>query len=463
MGKEIHVDFDTLLWSSSSWSSMYVYITSFKSRIYKATRQKLYQKKYFLQKRLLYSPTAKICAYLMIINADIDSLLDINCDWLSFRKLYRKQEAALSLELYLLSHDTRGKYIKNLNTTDLFLVILILFVLEPEFKAKQDTAVNIVNIYTPKLAIKAVRSVIYNQKQKLYLENINLIPYLATLNLNYVMTKLNLSYSLSCILKSNLSKIMNIDLINTSNLQRLLHYNNLSNQLSNTVFKFITYIVLSEASYLVSSSNLYAKLKTGAYTTDIKVINYGDEVLLYHSSQIYLTLWKEVFLQIMNSNKQNQEINTIKENYLINSVNFLGYYFILQKSTLLSVEPCKDSQILLFRKINLLFLKLKSNSAFSLINSINNLLKEWSTYFTETRAKKVFVLVDYLIYLKIRAWILRNHPSWGRQKIMSKYFLVKTKDCTSSIEQTHRVFYTRRIVDGKKRDGILIRLKDLLT
>jgi len=398
----------------------------------------------------------------MIINADINSSLNINCDWSDFCKRYNKKEAALSLELYLLSQDARCKYTNNLNTTDLFLVILILFVLEPEFKAKQDTAVNIVNIYTPKLAIKAVSSVIYNQKQKLYLQNINLIPYFATLNLNYVMIKLNLSSSLSCILKSNLGKIMSIDLINTSNLQRLLQYNNLSNQLSNTVFKFLTYIIMSEASYLVSSCNLYAKLRTDAYATDIKVINYGYEVLLYHSSQIYLTLWKQVFLQIMQSNKQNQAINTIQKNYFINNVNFLGYYFILQKSTLVSVEPCKDSQILLFRKINLLFLKLKSNSAVSLINSINHLLKEWSAYFTETRAKKVFALIDYLIYLKIRAWMFRNHPSWGRRKIMSKYFLVETKYVTSSIEQTHRLFYTRYIVDGKKRHGILIRLKDLL-
>jgi len=459
MGKEINIDFDTLLWSSNSWSSMYVYITNFKSRIYKATRQKLYQKKYLLQKRLLSSPTAKICAYLMIINADTDYQVDIH--GYNSHKVYNKKKCALLLEWYLQSQKNRDKYTHSLNTKHILLVILILFALEPEFNAKQDEAINIVNISTPQFAIQTVRSVIQNQEQKLYLQNINLMPYLKTLNINYVMKKLNLSSALSCILKSYLDKILHIDLINTSDFQKLLKYDNLSNQLSNIVFKFLTYILLSEVSYIVSSYNLYTKLRADIHTSYIAVINYGYEVLIYHHRQTYVKLWQQVLCQIMQSDKQSEESNKIKENYVNNSVNFLGYYFVVQKNVLVSVEPCKDSLILLFRKINLLFLKLKSNSAISLINSLNHLLKEWGLYFIETRAKKIFVLVDYLIYLKIRSWTLRKHPSWGRLKIMSKYFLVETKYLNSGIEQNHRLFYTKHIVDGKKTNYMLIRLKDL--
>lgn len=459
MRKEIHLDFNTLLWSSNSWSSMYLYITNFKSRIYKATRQKLYKKKYFLQKRLLASPTAKIFASLIIINADIEYHLDI--DWYSYHNLYSEKKTALSLELYLLSQKKEEKHIQHLNTRRVFLVILVLFVLEPEFTAKQDKAINIVHISTPKFAIKTVKSVIQNHEQKLYLQNINFVPYLTTLNLNSLMTKLSLSSLLSCILKSNLNYILNIDLIKSSDFQKLLKYNNLSNHLSNIVFKFLTYILVSEVSYIVSSYNLYTKLKVDSYDFSISVINYGYEILVYHSHKIYLKLWQQVFFQIAKLDKYNQESNNFKKIYLNNSVNFLGYYFIVQKNILVGVEPSKDSQILLFRKINLLFLKLKSNSAISLIHSLNHLLKEWGSYFIETKAKKVFVLVDYLIYLKIRSWMLRNHPNWGRLKIMSKYFFVGTKYSNLNLEQTHRLFYTKQIVNGKKINHMLIRLKDL--
>ena len=461
MSKEINIDFDTLFWSSNSWSSMYLYIINFKSRIYKATRQKLYQKKDFLQKRLLFSPTAKIYAYLMIINTDIENRCSTN--WSNDHKQYRQKKDSLSLalELYLFSDKKQDKYANNFHTPNLLLVILILFVLEPEFNAKQDQSINTVSIYSPQFAIRHIRSVIYNQEQRSCLYNINMIPYLTNLSLRNIITKLHLSDSLSCIFKSQVHNLLNVDLMNTSNLQRLLQFHSLSNQLSNIIFKFLTYLLVFETSYIVSSLNGYTKLTTAPYTKYITVINYGYEILVWHKSHVYLKLWKQVLSQIIKSNKVKKEGNIIKVSYLYNSFNFLGYSFFVQKNKLVAVEPSKDSQILLFRKINLLFSKLKSNSTISLINSLNHLLKEWGSYFTETRAKKVFAIVDYLIYLKIRSWVFRNHPSWGRLKIMSKYFLVETKSVSSSIEQTHRIFYTKHIVEEKEVDCMLLRLKDL--
>lgn len=461
MGKEINIDFDTLFWSSNSWISMYLYITNFKSRIYKATRQKLYQKKDLLQKRLFFSPTAKIYASLMIIHTDLENKGGL--DWYNNQNQYKKNKDSLSLalELYLFSRKKLDKSRNNLYTPNLLLVILILFVLEPEFNAKQDQAINIVNIYSPKFAIRYIRSLIQNQEQRLCLENINIIPYLTRFSLKYLTTKLHLSNSLSCIFKSQVQNFLNVDIINTSNLQRLLKFNSLSNQINNIILKFLTYLLISETSYIVSSFGFYPKLQNESYTTYITVINYGYEILICHKSKLYLELWKQVFDQTINFNKGNQANNIINERYSYNNFNFLGYSFFLENNTLAAVEPGKDAQILLFRKINLLFLKLKSNSTISLINSLNHLLKEWGAYFIETRARKVFAVVDYLIYLKIRSWILRNHPSWGKLKIMSKYFLVEAKYIHSRIEHTHRVFYAKNIVDGKQVDCTLIRLKDL--
>ena len=461
MGKEINIDFDTLFWSFNSWISMYLYITNFKSRIYKATRQKLYQKKDFLQKRLLFSPTAKICASLMIINTDLENKGGL--DWYNDQNQYNKNKDSLSLalEFYLFSKKKQDKYRNNLHTPNSLLVILILFVLEPEFSAKQDQGINIVNIYSPQFAIRYIRSLIQNQEQRLCLENISMIPYFTSLSLKYITTKLHLSNSLSCIFKSQVQNFLNVDIINTSHLQRLLKFNSLRNQINNIILKFFTYLLISETSYISSSFGLCPKLQNEQYTPHITVLNYGYEILICHKSKVYLELWEQVFDQTINLNKVNQANNIINARYSYNTFNFLGYSFFLENNTLVAVEPGKDAQILLFRKINLLFLKLKSNSTISLINSLNHLLKEWGSYFIETRARKVFAVVDYLIYLKIRSWILRNHPSWGKLKIMSKYFLVEAKYLHSRIEHTHRVFYAKNIVNEKQVNCTLIRLKDL--
>ena len=86
--------------------------------------------------------------------------------------------------------------------------------------------------------------------------------------------------------------------------------------------------------------------------------------------------------------------------------------------------PSKLSQFILLSQIKQTIDNLRSDSATSLIKSLNPLLENWASYFKSTNAFKIFILIDYFIYLKLWVWICKNHTNLPYQKIKIKYFQV---------------------------------------
>lgn len=453
MSKEININFNTELWNSSSWDKMYVYIANFKSRIYKATYQNLKYKKYILQKLLITSPTSRIVAFNIVRETFEESVESEDFNSHKFTCTQKIDVCFLPLELSILFSGAQKSSNEIFKKLELVSFLLIFFALEPEFNARQDQAINFFNVQLPKYAIPIVETIIQNQNEKLYLLNLNLMPYLTNLNIDYIMARLNLCNLLNNILKKRINNILFTMSTSSVDLKILFESDSLNFKLNKSLLRFLAYLLCSEVSYLASSKALSDHLINESHKGLI-IINYGSEVLLCHTSKVYLNLWLQVFLKTINLNYLKLKINYYTHIYSEDKFSFLGYYFLHKYNVLVTIGPSKDLQILLLKKIQYLFSKFKGNSATSLISSLNCLLIEWSKYFCVTKACKIFALIDYLIYLKLRSWVFRRHPGWGKTKIINKYF-----DHRSSNKW---FFYTKQVIGNNEKSFLLFKVRDTM-
>jgi hypothetical protein len=64
----------------------------------------------------------------------------------------------------------------------------------------------------------------------------------------------------------------------------------------------------------------------------------------------------------------------------------------------------------------------KRKAAYQLIAILVPKIVKWGNYFKYSECNNVFRRLDHDIFQKIRAWVYRWHPTWGRDKIKQKHF-----------------------------------------
>ena len=115
---------------------------------------------------------------------------------------------------------------------------------------------------------------------------------------------------------------------------------------------------------------------------------------------------------------------------LILKVFFTDY----SSSSSISIKPSLYYQFILLRLISRLILKVNSMSLCLLIIRINKLLLVWSSYYSMRFLKKIYCLLDYLIFIKIK--FLINNQDWNsNQKVIrfsSTQFADYVKCCTNN-------------------------------
>ncbi len=83
-------------------------------------------------------------------------------------------------------------------------------------------------------------------------------------------------------------------------------------------------------------------------------------------------------------------------------------------------KPSLYYQFILLKQVSSLISK--ANSLFLLIIRLNMLLLSWSILYRNQQVAKLFALLDYLIYLKIKSFLVNCHSSWSNQRVKLKYF-----------------------------------------
>nr|YP_009297714.1 hypothetical protein Kuma_014 [Kumanoa americana]AOM67448.1 hypothetical protein Kuma_014 [Kumanoa americana] len=417
MSKEILLNFDTIFWVVINWKKNYSYVTRLKSRIYKARIKKTCIS---MQKSHIKFATS-LSTKLIIV----DQIVLKNITWYNINdrdKLYIAYKYNNTILLKLGKFKNFSLLAQQLN------YCLLLFILEPQWTAKLTFSTihfvsllhpyqfsNFIELESNKSKIKQMYFVTFNCQ--------NLVP---KINNNYLITKLNLQFIFSLQAQNCIARHTSSNIIKNLHKIDLLKLNNNSFQyvLANYIGMIIIYCLCVETSS-VYRSNLCNKQKLFFNKFDIQIYYYGLQIIISHSDNFQLYLWSIIFSQVIYYYTKHEIIIPFvkSKKYSIDS-DFCGYSITWNKYYQIIYFPNKLFQFTLLLKIKEIVLMNKNSNSTSLTLTLNCLIESWVNYFQYSNSMKVFILIDYLIYLKLLSWIFRKHSNWGKNQIKRKYFVI---------------------------------------
>jgi hypothetical protein len=431
MSKEILLDFNTIFWVTIDLKKNYGYVTRLKSRIYKAVMNKVYNKIQNLQIKLFYSLSARLLAMDQISKKQVclfKYMSDLEKLFL-IQTIDRINTFAIRLDDKFFCFFTQKEILtKELNViiTDID-KILLSFILEPQWILYyQNNKINFLTLKYPQDLLKLFQMDLINLSlQKIYFINVNYKDFMSQISNNYFLARIHLKKTMYLKLKMILLKNLFVKFASKFNDQIFFASNSLVQfPLEICVLRIIIYCLCLETYLIAKSYNAdFNLLYVDQY--NVKIYQCGLELLICNYNYSVLKFWFNLFLQLVYSNisKNNKLLfNTITKTS--NSLDFCGYSILVTKNKIIYLLPNKLSQFILLFQIKHLLNNLCGNSATNLIKSLNPLLEKWASYFKDTNAFKVFMLIDYLIYLKLWVWTCKNHTNWSYQKIRVKYFHV---------------------------------------
>ena len=86
------------------------------------------------------------------------------------------------------------------------------------------------------------------------------------------------------------------------------------------------------------------------------------------------------------------------------------------------ITPSRESRRRFLEEIRRAIQLSKGKAAYQLIVALVPKIVRWGNYFRYSECSNIFRRLDHDISQKIRAWVYRRHPTWGRNKIKQKYF-----------------------------------------
>lgn len=443
MSTEIYLNFNTIFWTSISEKKTSIYVTNLKSRIYKAARLRMYDKMAFLQNRLIISTAAKNLALFIVLRKEQLNYQKISPYLLNFNsfdllRMKTSQKIILSIaNACKLSHCTILMLLEQSYHT------LLLLALEPEIKAKQDISHYFIYLNKCDSIPSFLRNKLFGPPgDSYYLESICLIQFLKTCNINDLFVRLDASH----VFQLNIGQIINnltFRVYLDQSIDKVFSFNKINDRypLYNLITSFLIHGLCTEVMYLRKANiyNYQDLLEQNYYACMIVV---GTELLLINNSHRSIVHWNKLFNLFLLTVREVPKSLFVFPVTLYQGINFLEYWVWFEKDRRLFINPSLKSQISLMSKISLTLKKYKGDSTINLIDALNNILTPWAEYFIDTKASKIFIFLDYLIYLKLRAWIFRRHPGWGRNRTKNKYFY---SNCAISEEiiflRSHWIFY----------------------
>nr|UEQ12255.1 group II intron reverse transcriptase/maturase [Batrachospermum sp.] len=424
MSKEIQLDFNTIFWVAINWKKNYGYVTRLKSRIYKAVINKAYDKEKKLQTKLFVSLAANLLALNQILQKQVGFFKYIN----DIEKLYIAQNINY-IKTYSFKFVNKfaslsyGKeiFLKELNSLTIGIdKILIFFVLEPQWISyyRFNKIHFLTLIYYENILKFFEINLTSLSNQKLFFININYKNFIDKISYDYLLARINLTQIICLKLKTILLKNLFHEFIlnlRTENVFKQF-------QLELCISRIIIYYLCVET-YLVNKSYMHIVYKLSNYQQRIKIYDYGLELLVLNYDLATLKIWLNLFFQLIYSNiNKSCKIFICTTSKSFNNLNFCGYSLIFNKYHNIYSVPNKLSQFILLSQIWYIFNNAKGKPAIYLVINLNSILEQWANYFKCTNGIKIFILIDYLIYLKLWIWAQKNHTNLAHKKIKEKYF-----------------------------------------
>lgn len=440
----------TIAWKDVYWHKIHKYLYSLKARIYKALIMKSYDQTFKLQTKLISSPLIRILAFKHVVNSksNVSFIRTIALNNNCFRSFHLG---------YLIT------YLNLANNLDLDVFV--------------NCQVKHILKYPQKLEclIEEVRQIIVIWSLEPYLgnfyhtHNIQYLIFYKGQHINYILAE-NLRYN---------SFIINIDL--SSIFYSFSEYSVISrisvaSQLKSYIFSLLQTGILIDTIHFcnkplnifrANSSKLYLgcilihiviaslcyensvmmQCKSGFLClSNVCVLSYLTNLLVVSNNYTQIRAWQRDFFVLLFSNgvilkkKKSKKIVNLSE----------GFYFHLHFSYYLMnfvIKPSLYSQFCLLQQISLDIYKLRGVASFVLIIRLNILLLAWSRYFYSISARKIFSLLDYLVYLKVRSYVIGRYSS-SCIKMKLQYFPKFKYYFNAKLRRSNWIFTS--LVSGKE-------------
>nr|YP_010471095.1 putative group II intron reverse transcriptase/maturase protein [Synarthrophyton patena]UVF62924.1 putative group II intron reverse transcriptase/maturase protein [Synarthrophyton patena] len=418
-----------LVWQSIDWEQLSHYLDNLKSRIYKASIQKSYKKIHDLQYKLINSSLVKLIAFKRAYH-EYDHCFIVNSFQLGYFISYFGLGPILDMSIWLsFSHNSVLVSIKEMNLIfDRVTRLIIIWSLEPYFQHLYElNSRSLLQYYN-----KYTNLGIAHDFNAYYL-NLDLTSLFYYIDLYIFINKLNAISDISKYVYGFLDNGIFIGLAYC--LYESNHLSTLIKQkicLSNQLIDIFILVICYEINILLKS---YMNIGL----RNVLVINYFTNILIYCEDYMHLKLWRQAFLDILISNGVKiQSENSLKA---ILSLQDIGYYCrvinLFSNPFHIAFNPSIYCQYILLKQIAILLKKSKSKVLFLLVVRLNMLLLSWSSLYHTQQVNKVFSLLDYIIYLKLKVLIRKAYINMSKKQIKQKYFPLKFYIFNSFKTNTH--------------------------
>nr|AYR05850.1 hypothetical protein [Lithothamnion sp.] len=416
MDQELYLNRSILVSQYIDWKILIQYVDNLKSRIYKASIQKSYEKICDAQLSLINSPLVRLVALKQVLDSHYHGV-SLNSFQLGYLASYLSLQSTLDCTVLICYSSNR--ILKSNRKIQLFIDkvknLIMIWSIEPYQNYLYYLNKFSISSYYNEYTNFNIRNKIYS-----YTVNINLISLFYYVDLSIFIERMYFFNFIKEYFYKFLNKGVFIRLINS-----LDSYEGLSilrKQKTGLFNKLVDIFMLSifyEMDLLLRS---YANFQLSV-SKNIIIVRYTSNLFVVCEDSTQLKLWCQVFLDILlSSGVELREKKDIKIMPLFQNIDLKDYlitinlWYPLQVTT----KPSLYYQFILLKQVTTVIAKPKS--LLLLIIRLNMLLLSWSNLYRNQQIIKLFVFLDYLIYLKIKSFLVNCHSNWSNQKIKLKYF-----------------------------------------
>lgn len=421
------IDLRALTWNDIPWLEVEKYVFRFQRRIYTASRKEDREKVHWLQKRLLLTPHAKLLAVRQVVQINAGKQTP-GVDRFLPTTPQQRLELARTLQIDGSAEPIRRIFIPKPGTTvrrplgipvlrDRAKQALVKLALEPQWEARFEP-----NSYGFRPgrgchdAIEAVFNALDGKPK--WILDADIAACFESINHQALLEKLDTFPALHRQIESWLKADI---MIGYKDRPKSVEYSLAGTPQGGVISPLLANIALHGLETAVD----LRFTKTSPKRMKCSCIRYADDFVILHKQETtvreamtFVNEWLAPMGLTVSETKS--KIRASDEGF-----EFLGCQFIhIQRNGKIrtKISPSKKSQSKLLTLVRDKIQRLKSSATHDLINALNPIIIGWGNYFSRVECKETFTKLDYLIYEKIRAYVLRRHPRWSRATIMEKYF-----------------------------------------
>jgi RNA-directed DNA polymerase len=152
------------------------------------------------------------------------------------------------------------------------------------------------------------------------------------------------------------------------------------------------------------------------YANDFVILHQSREVI--EQAQTFLREW----LRCMGLELHSDKIQIVNTGSGFQFIGFSINHIWKWGKVRTLITPSRESRQRFLEDIRRAIQFSKGKAAYQLIITLVPKIVGWGNYFKYSECSNIFRRLDHDIFQKIRAWVYRRHPTWGRDKIKQKYF-----------------------------------------